>query len=153
MLYLVRHAKAGSRRDWEGDDCERPLTPADVVQAQALAERLRPLARGLLLSSPYVRCVQTLEPLAATLGTTVRADERLAEACAYAPVIELLSTVPAGTVLCSHGDLIPETIDALVRRGCVVAGAADWRKASVWVLHRDDEGAVSRAACWPPPDI
>ena len=32
-----------------------------------------------LYSSPYVRCVQTLEPLAKRLGLTVVADERLAE--------------------------------------------------------------------------
>ena len=153
MLYLVRHAKAGSRRGWEGDDRARPLTAAGAAQAHALAERLRPLATGLLLSSPYLRCVQTVEPLGKALDVAVTADERLAEAAAFGPVIEMLATIPSGSVMCSHGDLIPDTIDALVRRGCVVAGPADWRKASVWVLHRDGDGVITRAACWPPPDV
>lgn len=152
MLYFVRHAKAGSRSTWADDDRLRPLTPAGVAQSRALAERLRPLVARSLVSSPYVRCVQTIEPLAQAVGAAVTTDERLAEASAFAPVLELLTTIPSGSVLCSHGDLIPDTIDALVRRGCVVAGEADWRKASVWVLHRDTTGVITRAACWPPPD-
>ena len=66
-LYLVRHAKAGQRDRWDGPDHLRPLTRAGRAQAQALAAWLanEPISR--LLSSPYVRCIQTLEPLSQKL--------------------------------------------------------------------------------------
>ena len=63
-LYLVRHAKAGERRLWEDDDIDRPMSAKGWKQAELLGERLAALDVGTLLSSPYVRCVQTLEPLA-----------------------------------------------------------------------------------------
>ena len=151
MLYLVRHAKAGSRSNWLGDDTERPLSANGKAQADALGRKLAKRAAGRLLSSPYVRCVQTLEPLAHSLGTSVESDERLAEAQPFAPVIELLAALPDGSVLCSHGDVIPEVMAALERRGCRFDGEPDWRKATTWVLERDDGDIVS-ARCWPPPN-
>ncbi|MDO8392576.1 MAG: phosphoglycerate mutase family protein [Actinomycetota bacterium] len=153
MFYLVRHAKAGSRANWEGDDRDRPLSAAGLRQAAALAARLAPLTHGALVSSPSLRCVQTIEPLAASLGTTVLSDERLAEGAGFVGALALLSELPDGSVLCSHGDVIPDTIGALQRRGCAFAGTPDWRKASVWVLGRDADGAITRAACWPPPEV
>ena len=152
MLYLVRHAKAGSRREWGDDDRLRPLVDDGRRQAEALAERLQPLVEGgELVSSPYSRCVQTLEPLAARLGISVRADERLAEETGFAPTLELLDELPEGSVLCSHGDVIPEVVEALQRRGCNVIGEPDWRKGSVWVLQRNEFGQWTEASAWPPP--
>ncbi len=153
MLYLVRHAKAGSRQDWIGDDRERPLTPAGQRQAASLRDRLASLCTGLIISSPYVRCVQTVQPLAEQLGRSVDVDDRLAEEQGFAGALDILTAAPDGTVLCSHGDVIPETIDALVRRGCAIGGAPDWRKASVWVINRSDDGVFTRAAAWPPPEV
>jgi hypothetical protein len=67
-------------------------------------------------------------------------------------VLDLLATVPDSTALCSHGDVIPETLDALVRRGCEITSIPDWRKASVWVLERGSDGEIVSAEAWPPPD-
>jgi 8-oxo-dGTP diphosphatase len=151
MLYLVRHAKAGSRSDWSGDDRERPLSKAGRRQADALARVLTPVCAGSLVSSPYVRCVQTLEPLATCVDGTVEIDERLAEGNDFRGALDLLATLPDGSVLCSHGDVIPDTIAALDRRGCRILTEPDWRKASVWVLRREADGVVSEASVWPPP--
>jgi len=152
MLYLVRHAKAGSRHEWRGDDRQRPLSKEGRRQADALARKLARLAEGQLLSSPYVRCEQTLEPLASVVRLPIVLDERLAEATGFEGALELLTQAPDGSVLCSHGDVIPDTIAALERRGCTFVGEPDWRKASVWALRRDDQGQVVEATAWPPPD-
>jgi 8-oxo-dGTP diphosphatase len=149
-LYLVRHAKAGERATWTGDDGARPLSKKGWAQAAVVAEQLARLGIAELRSSPYVRCRQTLEPLAARLGLPVVDDDRLAEGQPFEPVLELLLTASPGTVLCSHGDLIPETVAALVRRGMQLATPPDWRKATVWVLDRRD-GAIERGEVWPPP--
>ncbi|MGH2977341.1 MAG: SixA phosphatase family protein [Gaiellaceae bacterium] len=86
---LVRHASAGDRRDWAGDDRLRPLDARGRRQSAALVELLRPLEPRRIVSSPYVRCVQTVEPLAAALGRPVEQDDRLAEGAGRA-ALELL---------------------------------------------------------------
>ncbi len=150
VIYVVRHAKAGSRDGWDGDDELRPLSSNGRRQADALVEPLASGGATVLLSSPYVRCMQTLEPLAERLGTKVLADDRLAEGVAFEPAVELVQTAKSGTVLCSHGDLIPDLIGALHRRGAHLATSADWRKGSVWVLDRHN-GKIESMAVWPPP--
>lgn len=152
-LYLVRHAKAGERRLWDGDDVERPLSKKGWKQSEALGERLERLGPTELLSSPYVRCVQTLEPLARRLGRAVAIDRRLTEDEPVEPVLELVREAPDGSVLCSHGDIIPATVGALGAGGADVRTPVDWRKASVWVLERNRRGDVVTATVWPPPKI
>jgi 8-oxo-dGTP diphosphatase len=152
MLYLVRHAKAGNRSAWTDPDELRPLSASGWTQAQSLAERLAPLCSGTLISSPYVRCVQTLEPLATMLDTVVATDDRLAEGLDCSGALDLLASVADGAALCSHGDIIPDTIAALQRRGCTFLTEPDWRKASVWVLRRSRKGDIIEAEAWAPPD-
>jgi 8-oxo-dGTP diphosphatase len=96
--------------------------------------------------------MQTLEPLATQVGRDVQADERLAENTGYDGALALLAELPDGSVLCSHGDVIPDTMGALQRRGCRFLTAADWRKASVWELTRGADGQILEASAWPPPD-
>ena len=154
IVYLVRHAKAGERRVWDGDDLARPLSNTGWKQAEALGKRLADKRAGKrvsqLYSSPYVRCVQTLEPLAERLGTTIHEDDRLLEGKPFEDVLELLAEIEDGAVLCSHGDIIPDTIQALARRGMELQSPPDWRKATVWVLKRKGE-RITKGKVWPPP--
>lgn len=153
-LYLVRHAKAGDRSTWDGDDRKRPLSKKGHAQASRLATSLHPLVtphrEARLVSSPYVRCTQTLEPLALLLGRPVTRDSALAEGYDRDGALALLVALPVGSVLCSHGDVIPDVMSALERRGAVFTNEPDWRKATCWVLERRD-GDVVQATCWPPP--
>jgi 8-oxo-dGTP diphosphatase len=151
-LYLVRHAKAGSRHRWDGDDRLRPLTKPGREQADAIADALVGRRPTVLLSSPYVRCVQTLEPLAARTGITLTTDGRLVEAGSFLEVVELLESLPDRAVICSHGDVIPETVQALVRRGAELRTEPDWRKGSTWVIERTGTEVVALTA-WPPPPV
>src|SRR5471032_2311092 len=148
MLYLVRHAKAGSRHDFKGDDRLRPLSKNGKLQSQALADRLVAAGVKTLISSPYFRCIQTLRPTAKAIGVAVEVDERLAEGRSFVDVLDLLTLLPDGTALCSHGDVIPDTIGALERRGCEFTSLPDWRKASVWVLDRDASDSIVSASAW-----
>jgi len=151
-IFVVRHAKAGSRHNWDGDDTERPLSRNGRVQAAAITERLASESISGLWSSPYVRCMETLVPLGARLGLEVVAEPRLAEGGSLTGSLELLHEVPDGAVLCSHGDIVPELIDALVRRGTELLTRPDWRKAALWVLSTPDaDGNVATAAVEPPP--
>jgi 8-oxo-dGTP diphosphatase len=137
-IYLVRHAKAGDRSAWTTEDRLRPLSKKGQRQAQQLAERLAGLP------------VPLVPPTADAHGLAVVTTDVLAEGASFLLALELLESVPDHTVLCSHGDVIPETIGALYRRGTDVVGPEDWRKCATWVLERTEDGFAS-AATWPPP--
>jgi 8-oxo-dGTP diphosphatase len=152
-LFVVRHVKAGDRSRWEGPDDERPASKPGRAQAAALADRLEHEGVTALISSPSLRCVQSVEPLADRIGLKVEVDERLAEDSPLAEVLAVISDVPDRAVLCSHGDVIPELIEALARRGMEVTTPRDWRKATLWVLDGtdDDDRLFTHASVEPPP--
>lgn len=153
MIFVVRHAKAGSRTD-AADDSGRRLSRAGTAQSIALSEMLISAgAVGPLLSSPFARCRQTLEPLAGRLGVGIGIDPSLGEAQPIGPLLELVHGASEGTVLCSHGDMIPDLMSALQRRGCRFVGEPNWKKASTWVLARNADGEVTTARCIAPPDV
>jgi phosphohistidine phosphatase SixA len=148
--YLVRHAKAGSRNGWVGPDEARPLTRAGREQAEALMRILADHPVPRVLSSPYRRCVDTVQPLATKLGLPVELVGILAEGESAADVVELLAGLPDHSVLCSHGDLVPAVVDLLASRGMAVEGEPDWRKGATWILERDGDEFVRAHAVAPP---
>lgn len=148
--YLVRHAHAGSRSHWEGPDDQRPLSPKGQRQARHLEALLAEEPISRVLTSPAVRCTQTVEPLAAALGLPVEPTPLLAEGADPVAAIEhMLATAPASPVLCSHGDLIPEIIRLLRRRGMRVVDDGPTKKGSFWALEFDGE-AFTKATYHPP---
>jgi 8-oxo-dGTP diphosphatase len=149
-ILLTRHAKAGSRSVFGGDDHERPLIDKGRAQADGLVAVLSEFRIQRVLSSSYLRCIQTVTPLAAALGLVVEVDERLVEGSPFEPVLELLDRLPDDSLLCSHGDVIPALVDALERRGMEVFGFRDSRKGATWVLERDSTGFRSAKALPPP---
>ena len=113
---LLRHASAGDRDDWDGDDRLRPLDGRGRRQAAALVELLSPIEVRRVVSSPYVRCVETVEPLAAALGLPVEQDQRLAEGAGRA-ALEVLRE--QGVVGCTHGDVVEAVLGHGLKKGAV----------------------------------
>ena len=154
-VLVVRHAHAGERDGWRGDDRLRPLSTVGRQQAEALAAQLAPWHVTRIVSSPLVRCVQTVEPLAEALGHEVVEDERLAEGAAPEDTAMLLRGSASGTVVCSHGDVIGDLVQRLADRGLVERRDARWAKGSTWVLQLDGAREPVRASyvapTQPPP--
>lgn len=148
--YLVRHAHAGSRSAWTGDDELRPLSDKGRDQVDHLLRCLAGEPIGRVLSSPALRCVQTVEPIAAQVGVEVEIEKALLEGAeaddALALLFELEHVHP---VLCSHGDLIPKLVRRLVGLGMATKDANIAQKGSVWVVELDD-GAPIRGRYLPP---
>lgn len=150
QIYLIRHAHAGERRTWKGDDRLRPLSDKGLVQARHLAKVLRDQKVGAVLSSPATRCVQTLEPLAARLGQGVDERRELREGADPGKVIRLMEELASSNpAMCGHGDVIPQVVQLLERRGMQVDGPVGNNKASWWVLEHD--GDCFTRAHWNPP--
>ena len=135
-VFLVRHAKAGNREKWQEPDELRPLTKPGWRQAEALAEMFAGERIAALASSPYVRCVQTLEPLGNALGLPVQEHEALAEGGPYPQALELVRSVAAlGPVaLSTHGDVHEVSVQSLAAKGVPLDGSLDFAKGSTWVL-------------------
>ena len=149
-IFLTRHAHAGKRSLWTGDDRLRPLSERGVAQADGLATRLGPEHPQRFVSSPYLRCMQTLEPLAALRAGTVIAAEELAEGAELGAALELLLSLDASNgVACSHGDLIPPLLRALRDLGMEVEGPLLDQKGSLWVIETVD-GRPIRGTYHPP---
>ncbi len=151
-LHLIRHAAAGNRDRWEGPDEERPLSAKGFRQADHLAASLAGVGITRVLSSPALRCVQTVEPLAAALGVEVEPFPELAEGSSPVAVAGLLTDVAGlDAALCSHGDVIPEALEYLSAGGVRFRDRADQcRKGSTWsILH--DGSRFSEAIYFPPP--
>jgi 8-oxo-dGTP diphosphatase len=114
---LLRHASAGDKRHWSGDDRLRPLDARGRDQAAELVELLRPLGIRRVVTSSYTRCVETVEPLAAALGLPLEHDDRLREGMESAGA-ELLRE--DGVVACTHGDVVDALIGRGLRKGAAV---------------------------------
>lgn len=150
-LYLVRHGDAGHRSDWRGPDATRPLVARGWRQAEGLAELLAEKPPARLLASPSTRCIQTLEPLGARLGLEVEVDERLGEGAGAEGPLQLAKALDdVSAVLCSHGDVIPDLLEALVRDGVKLHDELRWQKASTWVFTLDG-GRLAKGRYLPPP--
>jgi broad specificity phosphatase PhoE len=153
-ILLVRHARAGRRDRWHGDDTLRPLSKKGRLQAQALPDLLASWTTGhplRLVSSPWVRCIQTLEPLAASVGVTVTEDEILGEGMGP-KAVEALSGWQGSrtTVLCTHGDVIEAILSAVANSGVDIGRRAQTAKGSAWVFDGSRK-SITAATYLPPP--
>jgi 8-oxo-(d)GTP phosphatase len=127
-LLLIRHATAGESSEWQGDDRLRPLDARGARQAEGLVRLLADFELDRVVSSPYLRCVQTVEPLAGARMLEIEQDEALGA--------DRLDDVPAvlerlrgqHVAVCTHGDL-------------PWMGDRKFKKGSVWVLDENGQPA------------
>jgi 8-oxo-dGTP diphosphatase len=134
LVLLLRHAYAGERDEWKGDDDDRPLDEGGRVTARALAPLLALYEPTRIISAGRARCIQTVQPLAAVTGLPIEVDDRFdesADAPSAAGVIRELAACDGVTVVCSQGGLIPEVVGTLSGRD---PGAYGTPKGSAWVL-------------------
>jgi 8-oxo-(d)GTP phosphatase len=136
-VLLIRHARATEREDWRGEDRLRPLTTAGRRQAVAIANELGESKIEQIRSSPALRCMETVQPLAQRAGVKMNVDDRLSEGS----TIALPPKSRAGLhVLCAHGDNIPALLETLG------INCHDCKKGSIWLLKRDGRGAIVETA-------
>ena len=110
IVYLIRHASAGKRSKWSGDDRLRPLDERGGRQAHALVAQLEGRELDRILSRPYVRCIQTVEPLARARGLATEEDGALAEGAGAKAAIARLESSGDAVAACVHGDLLDELL-------------------------------------------
>jgi phosphohistidine phosphatase SixA len=150
-FYVVRHAKAGSREDWTGDDHLRPLSKKGLDQAERLVSLLEPFAIKAVFSSPYLRCKQTVEPLGRALRLKVQERLELGEGHGLAGLLSVTADPKLDhAVLCTHADILWALVDELVKRRVVNQGEGGFDKASTWMVEMAGQTPL-RARYIPAP--
>ncbi len=153
-VFLIRHGSAGVRNDADPDDVERHLDEVGRQQAERIADALGggAIPEGLsgvaapavvrIVSSPAPRCVETVGPLAARLDLTITEAPALLEGSAVEDawdLVESLALADGDSVLCSHGDVIPDLIRRARLRGMLVPTKSGCSKGSIWALNWEGE--------------
>ncbi len=136
-LYLVRHASALDRSRWDLDDLERPLDERGATQAESVTAHFADKTVRGVWSSQATRCVQTVTGMATSRGLSVEIRPELTEGARPNDLLELIRAeafAEDDLVMCSHGDLIPEVLNRLLREGMSVLGPRGCEKGSVWEL-------------------
>lgn len=156
VVVLLRHASAGERKLWEGDDALRPLDDCGTEQAEVIADLLEAFAIERVVSSPAVRCVQTVAAFAARHDLPVEPSEAVSED-AYDPdgaeaLLDELIGARGSSVLCTHGPVLIDKVERLAARlGQPPTGAARVPKGGAWLLHTDGAGQVVALERVPAP--
>ena len=123
-LVVIRHARSRSRSTWRDADPLRPLNPRGRARAKALVPLLAAYGVTRVVTSPSVRCLDTVLPYAVATGTRARlkqglSEEGFADQPDRAPYhLTRLLELGEAAVVCSHGPVLPVLLERL-------AGIAD----------------------------
>jgi 8-oxo-(d)GTP phosphatase len=142
-LLVVRHANAGRRSAYKGDDRQRPLSPRGRAWATALVPLLTRFEPQTVMSSPFVRCVQTVAPTAEAADLTVQPTDALAEGRGAEGLSLLERLADRSVVLCTHGDVATAMLGALwsdPERS--PPPSLKLQKGDVWVIESDGSSLV-----------
>jgi len=155
-VLLVRHATAGSRSNWDGPDAKRPLDEGGHGQADALVWLLTRFDIREVISAPPLRCLQTVEPVSAAVGLTVRLEKVFSEDDYYGredealDLVRSLGTAGTGTVVCSQGGVIPDLLSRLAEADKYpLPKPIPIKKGSVWSLTMTEDELID-AEYFPP---
>lgn len=117
-MLIIRHASAGEREDWQGDDRLRPLDEKGFTQASRLVQLLEGYEVSRVLSSPALRCVQTVEQLARAHGLDPELRDELAEERQELDGAELVKSLTGEDVaVCVHGGLSEAAFGVSQKKG------------------------------------
>ncbi|WP_054952640.1 NUDIX hydrolase [Flaviflexus massiliensis] len=125
-LIVVRHSRAMKRSAWKkgkGSEDTRPLTPAGEKMAKEMIPLLSAYGVTRLVSSPWERCVATLQPYRQAMGIEIETHDSLTEAAhekkqrpVYRLIDELLRVNEAPVALCAHRPTLPTIVEAFKDR-------------------------------------
>jgi 8-oxo-(d)GTP phosphatase len=157
-VLLVRHASAGERSQWKGDDRLRPLDALGWAQAEELVRLLSHFEVEKIRSADFVRCTDTVRPLSEAIGVPIDEDPLWSEIGYPGHQKEALASLrrwgaSAGTtVVCSQGDVIPDLLERVASADDLDLPKGGTKKASVWALMFDGSSVFS-AEYFPAPNV
>jgi 8-oxo-dGTP pyrophosphatase MutT (NUDIX family)/phosphohistidine phosphatase SixA len=129
-VLFVRHGTSRPRGSWARADADRPLLSAGRRQARALVPLLACWRPERLVSSPWKRCMDTVQPYATAAGLAVRTKGSLTEDGARRSPgrtrrnVQRLLDRGRPALLCTHRPVLAEVF-RVVRAACAPSIAAE----------------------------
>ena len=156
-LLLVRHASAGNRSAWQGDDRARPLDELGWFQAQELVRTLSRFEVDEIISADFERCRQTVQPLSEAIGVPIT-DEPLFSEKGYPAhedetehLLRKLGERLETVVVCSQGDVIPDLLTRVSDRDQVALPHSTTIKKGGFCALTFDGSRLFSSEYFPPP--
>lgn len=118
-IIVLRHGRAVPPATWDGPDATRPLLHRGLEQSLNVSFAIAAWAPTRLISSTAARCLATVEPLASITRLVVKQSTNISQDAWEDGTANVHKTVRkrlragVAVVLCSHGPVIPEIIDAV----------------------------------------
>jgi 8-oxo-dGTP diphosphatase len=145
---LLRHAKAITRDEWQGDDDDRPLDSTGQNQASRLLSIYQVYNLEQIHTSDAVRCYDTVNPIAKAFGINLEVTEKLSESTykkdrekAFDYAKDLIK-VDARILLCSHNPILPKMLNKLTKKSDIDADEGKLSPADGWVIHRSGKEII-----------
>ena len=141
-LILLRHAKAITRDEWQGDDDDRPLDNLGQNQALRLLSIYQVYNLNEIHTSDSVRCYDTVEPMAKSLKIKLEVTSKLSETVYRNDkdqAIEYAKQVlkeDKNSLICSHNPILPKILNKLTKKSEIEANDQKLSPADCWVIHR-----------------
>jgi 8-oxo-(d)GTP phosphatase len=158
LVLLVRHATAGSKQRWTGEDKTRPLDERGWEQAEELVRILSHFGVIEIYSADFLRCEQSVLPLSEAIGVPIQFEPLFSEV-GYPgheeqaeKFVRAVASPEGSIVICSQGDVIPDLLKRLAGRDeCDLPKDFEYRKGSTWVLGFEKDRLIA-ADYLPPAD-
>ena len=145
---LLRHAKAVTREEWQGDDDDRPLDSLGQSQANRLLAIYQVYNIEQIHTSDAVRCYDTVNPIVKGLGIKLEVTGKLGESTykkdkekAFEYAKDLIKE-DARILLCSHNPILPKMLNKLTKKSDVDADEGKLSPADGWVIHRNGKEII-----------
>jgi 8-oxo-(d)GTP phosphatase len=141
-LIIVRHTKALERGDWDEDDSKRTLDERGLAQSEALIQHLEPFGIDEIYSSDYIRCVETVTPLAQSRGLKITEIPNLNEANFEFDPERAISFANAvkqdekNILICSHNPVIPTMLRGILNTKLKNKDLIKLEPGDAWIVHR-----------------
>jgi 8-oxo-dGTP diphosphatase len=154
-IVIVRHGQAAAKKSWQRADAERPLVARGHRQAARLGKIIGAPKPTRVISSPALRCIETVQPLADKYGLDVELSEQLATDAgdqAVALCRQLLSSpAPHSTVMvCTHREVLNDLLPQLAKEfGGKLGHRPPGAKGGAWIL-RFRGGTLQKVEYHPP---
>ena len=145
---LLRHAKAITRDEWQGEDDDRPLSSSGQNQAMRLLSTYQVFNIDQIHSSDAVRCYDTVKSMAKGLDIKLEVSSKLSENTykkdkekAFDYVRELIKE-DKSILICSHNPILPKMLNKLTKKSEIEADEDKLSPADGWVIHRSGKEII-----------
>ena len=145
---LLRHAKAITREEWQGEDDDRPLSSSGQNQAMRLLSTYQVFNIDQIHSSDAVRCYDTVKSMAKGLDIKLEVSSKLSESTykkdkekAFDYVRELIKE-DKSILICSHNPILPKMLNKLTKKSEIEADEDKLSPADGWVIHRSGKEII-----------